>query len=39
MENYFDGMESASNLNTNALERVIELLNNFKQVAADQMVG
>jgi signal transduction histidine kinase len=39
MENYFDGMEKASNLNTNALERVIELLNNFKQVAADQMVG
>jgi signal transduction histidine kinase len=32
-------MEKASNLNTNALERVIELLNNFKQVAADQMVG
>ncbi|MFT5298502.1 MAG: signal transduction histidine kinase [Colwellia sp.] len=39
MEHYFDGMEKASNLNTNALERVIELLNNFKQVAADQMVG
>lgn len=39
MERYFDGMEKASNLNTNALERVIELLNNFKQVAADQMVG
>jgi signal transduction histidine kinase len=39
METYFDGMEKASNLNTNALERVIELLNNFKQVAADQMVG
>ena len=39
MEIYFDGMEKASNLNTNALERVIELLNNFKQVAADQMVG
>ncbi|MFB0982037.1 MAG: YfiR/HmsC family protein [Alteromonadaceae bacterium] len=39
MEAYFDGMEKASNLNTNALERVIELLNNFKQVAADQMVG
>ena len=39
MENYFDGMEKSSNLNTNALERVIELLNNFKQVAADQMVG
>jgi signal transduction histidine kinase len=39
MKSYFDGMEIASNLNTNALERVIELLNNFKQVAADQMVG
>jgi len=39
MEHYFDGMEKASNLNTNALGRVIELLNNFKQVAADQMVG
>jgi signal transduction histidine kinase len=39
MQHYFNGMEKASNLNTNALERVIELLNNFKQVAADQMVG
>jgi signal transduction histidine kinase len=39
MESYFNGMEKSSNLNTNALERVIELLNNFKQVAADQMVG
>jgi signal transduction histidine kinase len=39
MEIYFNGMEKSSNLNTNALERVIELLNNFKQVAADQMVG
>ena len=39
MESYFNGMEKSSNLNTNALERVIELLNNFKQVAADQVVG
>jgi signal transduction histidine kinase len=39
MESYFEGMENASNLNTNALGRVIELLNNFKQVAADQIVG
>lgn len=39
MEVYFEGMERSSNLNTNALERVIELMNNFKQVAADQVVG
>jgi signal transduction histidine kinase len=39
MAAYFEGMERSSNLNTNALERVIELLNNFKQVAADQVVG
>lgn len=39
MAAYFIGMEKASSLNTNALERVIELMNNFKQVAADQVVG
>jgi len=39
MEIYFESMEKSSNLNTNALERVIELMNNFKQVAADQVVG
>ena len=39
MASYFSGIDEASRLNTNALERVIELLNNFKQVAADQVVG
>ena len=39
MASYFECIEQSSNLNTNALERVIELLNNFKQVAADQVVG
>jgi len=39
MANYFADIEQSSHLNTNALERVIELLNNFKQVAADQVVG
>jgi len=39
MEAYFENMETASKLNTNALGRVIVLLNNFKQVAADQIVG
>jgi len=39
MATYFSDIEQSSHLNTNALERVIELLNNFKQVAADQVVG
>jgi signal transduction histidine kinase len=39
MSTYFSSIEQSSRLNTNALERVIELLNNFKQVAADQVVG
>jgi len=39
MVRYFDAMEQSSKLNTTALERVIELLNSFKQVAADQVVG
>jgi len=39
MATYFADIEQSSLLNTNALERVIELLNNFKQVAADQVVG
>jgi signal transduction histidine kinase len=39
MATYFSDIEQSSSLNTNALERVIELLNNFKQVAADQVVG
>jgi signal transduction histidine kinase len=39
MTRYFEAMTQSSNLNTTALERVIELLSNFKQVAADQVVG
>ncbi|WDE11761.1 YfiR/HmsC family protein [Thalassomonas haliotis] len=39
MEKYFSGIEQSSKMNTQALERVIDLLNNFKQVAADQVVG
>jgi len=39
MSSYFSAMEHAAQLNTSSLERVIELLNNFKQVAADQVVG
>jgi len=39
MATYFSDIEQSSHLTTNALERVIELLNNFKQVAADQVVG
>ncbi|NQZ81156.1 MAG: DUF4154 domain-containing protein [Colwellia sp.] len=39
MARYFNAMEQSSKLNTTALERVIELLNSFKQVAADQVVG
>lgn len=39
MEHYFDGVEQAAELNMSSLDRVIELLNNFKQVAADQVVG
>jgi signal transduction histidine kinase len=39
MSQYFETIEKSSQLNNTALERVIELLNNFKQVAADQVVG
>jgi len=39
MSKYFQAMEHSAELNTSSLERVIELLNNFKQVAADQVVG
>ncbi|WDE05499.1 DUF4154 domain-containing protein [Thalassomonas viridans] len=39
MEKYFNSIEQSSKMNTQALERVIDLLNNFKQVAADQVVG
>ncbi|WP_281559170.1 YfiR/HmsC family protein [Thalassomonas sp. RHCl1] len=39
MEKYFCSIEQSSKMNTQALERVIDLLNNFKQVAADQVVG
>jgi signal transduction histidine kinase len=39
MARYFDAMEQSAKLNNTALERVIELLNSFKQVAADQAVG
>ena len=39
MEKYLDDIEKSSILNTKALERVIVLLTNFKQVAADQVVG
>lgn len=39
MTKYFESIETASELNMSSLNRVIELLNNFKQVAADQVVG
>ncbi|OKY27035.1 MULTISPECIES: YfiR/HmsC family protein [Thalassotalea] len=39
MRKYFDSIDQASRLNMSSLNRVIELLNNFKQVAADQVVG
>lgn len=39
MKKYFDAIEQSSKMNTKALERVIDLLANFKQVAADQVVG
>lgn len=39
MKRYVTDMEHAAQLNTSSLNRVIELLNNFKQVAADQVVG
>ena len=39
MKKYFDDIEKSSIMNTKALERVIVLLTNFKQVAADQVVG
>ncbi len=39
MKKYLDTIEQSSIMNTKALERVIVLLTNFKQVAADQVVG
>ncbi len=39
LERYLQSMEQATSLNMSSLDRVIELLNNFKQVAADQVVG
>ncbi|WP_448565717.1 YfiR/HmsC family protein [Thalassotalea ganghwensis] len=39
VKRYLDNVKEASVLNTSSLERVIELLNNFKQVAADHVVG
>ncbi|MEW6989696.1 YfiR/HmsC family protein [Colwelliaceae bacterium 6441] len=39
MSKYFQAIEQAAELNMSSLNRVIELLNNFKQVAADQVVG
>jgi signal transduction histidine kinase len=39
MIKYFQAMTDSAELNTSSLGRVIELLNNFKQVAADQVVG
>lgn len=39
MRKYFESIVQASSLNMSSLNRVIELLNNFKQIAADQVVG
>jgi signal transduction histidine kinase len=39
MSKYFNSMVLSAELNMSSLNRVIELLNNFKQVAADQVVG
>jgi signal transduction histidine kinase len=39
MSKYFQSIEQSAELNMSSLNRVIELLNNFKQVAADQVVG
>lgn len=39
MSKYFQSIEQSAELNMSSLDRVIELLNNFKQVAADQVVG
>ncbi|WP_286234100.1 YfiR/HmsC family protein [Thalassotalea sediminis] len=39
MKKFFEATEQAADLNMSSLNRVIELLNNFKQVAADQVVG
>lgn len=39
LEKYLRAMQEGAKLNTSSLERVIELLNNFKQVAADQVIG
>lgn len=38
MSAYFGSIEKSSDMSTKALDRVITLLNNFKQVAADQVV-
>lgn len=38
MARYFDSVEQSSDMSNKALERVITLLGNFKQVAADQVV-
>lgn len=39
MTSYFSAIEQAADLSMSSLDRVIELLSNFKQVAADQVVG
>lgn len=39
MSKYFQSIAQSAELNMSSLDRVIELLNNFKQVAADQVVG
>jgi signal transduction histidine kinase len=39
MSKYFQSIEQSADLNMSSLNRVIELLSNFKQVAADQVVG
>ena len=38
MSKFFDSIEKSSDMSTKALERVLTLLGNFKQVAADQVV-
>lgn len=38
MSKFFDAIEKSSDMSTKALERVLTLLGNFKQVAADQVV-
>lgn len=39
VKKYLHAIEQAAELNMSSLNRVIELLNNFKQVAADQVIG